>query len=84
MPLLTVRERYGLRDLRGRKGTAVRIRHKVAAALAVLALGSIVAACAPPKPPPPPPGGELPPPSPDQGPPANSPTLTTTANFVTA
>ena len=58
------------------------IRHKVAAALAVLALGSILAACVPP-PPPPPPGGELPPPPPDQGPPANSPTLTTTSNFVT-
>jgi len=60
----------------------VGIRHKVAAALAVLALGSILAACVPP-PPPPPPGGELPPPPPDQGPPANSPTLTTTSNFVT-
>ena len=63
------------------------IRHKVAAALAVLCLGSIAAACAPPKPPPPPPppppGPELPPPPPDQGPPPNSPALTTTTNFVT-
>ena len=57
------------------------IRHKVAAALAVLALGSIAAACAPPKPPPPPPP-ELPPPPPDQGPPAGSPAITRT-DFVT-
>jgi glucose/arabinose dehydrogenase len=54
-------------------------RHKLAAAVAALCLGSILAACVPP---PPPPGGELHPPPPDQGPPANSPTLTT-ANFVT-
>jgi glucose/arabinose dehydrogenase len=59
-------------------------RHKLGGALAVLCLGSILAACAPSKPPPPPPRpSELPPPPPDQGPPANSPTLTTTTNFVT-
>jgi glucose/arabinose dehydrogenase len=60
----------------------VGIRRKAGAALAVLCLGSIAAACVPPKPPPPPPS-ELPPPPPDQGAPANSPTLTTATNFVT-
>ena len=48
---------------------AVGIRRKVGAAVAVLCLGSIAAAC-------------VPPPPPDQGPPANSPTITRT-DFVT-
>jgi glucose/arabinose dehydrogenase len=61
----------------------MKIRRTVGAALAVLCLGAIAAACAPAKEPPPPPPPELPPPPPDQGPPANSPTLTTTTNFVT-
>jgi glucose/arabinose dehydrogenase len=61
----------------------VDLRHKLGAALVVLCLGSIVAACVPPPPPPPPPPTELPPPPPDQGPPPNSPSLTTTTNFVT-
>jgi glucose/arabinose dehydrogenase len=61
-------------------------RNRAGAALAVLCLGLIVTACVPPKSPPPPPAPPpppgLPPAPPDQGPPANSPTLTTT-NFVT-
>jgi len=59
----------------------VGLRHKLGAALVVLGLGSLVAACVPPPPPPPPPP-ELPPPPPDQGPPPNSPSLTTTTNYV--
>ncbi len=48
----------------------------------MLAVGAFLSACVPPKPPPPPPQS-LPPPPPDQGPPANSPSLATTTNFVT-
>ncbi len=58
------------------------LRRKVGAGLAVLAVGAFLSACVPPKPPPPPPQS-LPPPPPDQGPPANSPSLATTTNFVT-
>jgi aldose sugar dehydrogenase len=47
----------------------------------VLCLGLIAAACAPTKQPPP--GPQLPPPPPDLGLPPNSPSLTTTTNFVT-
>lgn len=58
------------------------IGRKGGAALAVLCLGSILAACVPPKQPPPPPS-ELPPPPPDQPPPPGSPTLSTNKSFVT-
>jgi aldose sugar dehydrogenase len=64
----------------------VRVRRRVGAALAVLCIGSIFAACVPAKPPakePPPPGPQLPPPPPDQGPPPNSPTLSNPTNVVT-
>jgi glucose/arabinose dehydrogenase len=67
------------------EGAAVRIRRKLGAALALLSLGLVLAACVPPKsppPPPPPPGPELPPPPPDQSPPPGSPTITRT-DFVT-
>jgi aldose sugar dehydrogenase len=60
------------------------MRRQVGAALALLCLGSIMAACAPAKQPPPPAAGpQLPPPPPDQGPPPNSPTLSSPTNVVT-
>jgi glucose/arabinose dehydrogenase len=57
----------------------VGIRRKLGAAVALLSLGAVLAACVPP---PPPPDPELPPPPPDQGPPPGSPTITRT-DFVT-
>jgi glucose/arabinose dehydrogenase len=60
----------------------VGIRRTLGAAVALLSLGAVLAACVPPPPPPPPPDPELPPPPPDQGPPPGSPTITRT-DFVT-
>jgi glucose/arabinose dehydrogenase len=61
------------------------MRRRVGAALAVLCLGSIMAACVPAKeqPPPPPPPPQDTPHPPDQGPPAGSPSLAVDTNFVT-
>jgi aldose sugar dehydrogenase len=63
----------------------VSVCRKLGAAVVVLSLGSVLAACLPAPPPPPPPPSPPPPPAPtlrppppDQGPPANSPTLTKT------
>src|SRR5262249_14560031 len=64
-------------------GSTVSGRRLAGAALAVMCVGSIVAACAPVKPPPAPQQPPLPPPPPDLEPPAGSPTLTTDTNFVT-
>lgn len=64
-------------------GSTVSGRRLAGAALAVMCVGSIVAACAPVKPPPAPQQPPLPPPPPDLEPPADSPTLTTDTNFVT-
>ena len=61
-------------------------RRLMTTVVAALALASVLAACVPAKPPPPPPQDPflgLPPPPPDEGPPANSPTLTTDTSFVT-
>jgi glucose/arabinose dehydrogenase len=64
------------------EGAAVRIRRTLGAAVALVSLGAVLAACVPPPPPPPPLDPELPPPPPDQGPPPGSPTITRT-DFVT-